>query len=245
VYVAEGRTLSPAARRGFNFSRSYILQKKTQFFSVKNRLRKKLKPVLPLLLIIARRTSPSTSFLSKMSSSKSVLQTEITSLKATLAERDAQIAALTAAAEAAPAEAPAKKQRKPRDPSKPVMLSPYLVFCAAQRAAHTGPTKLSVKELGVAWKLLSDEQRLSYKAEPAPVKPAKTPKTPKAPKSPKTPKTKKTRDPDAPKKPLSGFMLFSKQQRDAHTGEEKLTAKLLGERWNALTDAEKGAFKSS
>jgi high mobility group protein B1 len=183
-----------------------------------------------------------------MSSSKSVLQTEITSLKATLAERDAQIAALTAAAAAAaaaPAEAPAKKQRKPRDPSKPVMLSPYLVFCAAQRAAHTGPTKLSVKELGVAWKLLSDEQRLSYKAEPAPVKPAKTPKTPKAPKTPKTPKTKKTRDPDAPKKPLSGFMLFSKQQRDAHTGEEKLTAKLLGERWNALTDAEKGAFKSS
>ena len=236
------------ARRGFNFSRSYILQKKTQFFSVKNRLRKKLKPVLPLLLIIARRTSPSTSFLSKMSSSKSVLQTEITSLKATLAERDAQIAALTAAAAAAaaaPAEAPAKKQRKPRDPSKPVMLSPYLVFCAAQRAAHTGPTKLSVKELGVAWKLLSDEQRLSYKAEPAPAKPAKTPKTPKAPKTPKTPKTKKTRDPDAPKKPLSGFMLFSKQQRDAHTGEEKLTAKLLGERWNALTDAEKGAFKSS
>jgi high mobility group protein B1 len=122
------------------------------------------------------------------------------------------------------------------------MLSPYLVFCAAQRAAHTGPTKLSVKELGVAWKLLSDEQRLSYKAEPAPPKPAKAPKEPK---TPKEKKPKKERDPDAPKKPLTGFMLFSKQQRDAHTGDEKLSAKLLGERWNALSDAEKAAFKSS
>ena len=54
---------------------------------------------------------------------------------------------------------------------------------------------------------------------------------------------KKERDPDAPKKPLSGFMLFSKHQRDAHTGTDKLTAGVLGERWNALSDAEKAAFK--
>ena len=57
------------------------------------------------------------------------------------------------------------------------------------------------------------------------------------------PRVKKERDPDAPKKPLGGFMLFCKQQREAHTGADKLTAGLLGERWNALSDAEKAAFK--
>ena len=167
---------------------------------------------------------------------------EITSLKATLAERDAQIAALTAAAaaaEAKPKRSKSPKEPKEADPSKPRMLSPYLVFCAAQRAAHTGENKLTVKELGVAWKLLSDEQRLSYKSIPAPVK------EPKAPKEPKAKKEKKPRDPDAPKKPLSSFMIFSQKQRAEHTGEEKLTAKMLSERWNALSDEEKSGYKSA
>jgi len=168
---------------------------------------------------------------------------EITSLKATLAERDAQIAALTAAAaaaaEAKPKRSKSQKEPKTADPSKPRMLSPYLVFCAAQRELHTGEKKLTVKELGVAWKLLTDEQRMSYKSIPAPVK------EPKTPKAPKEKKEKKPRDPDAPKKPLSSFMIFSKKQRAEHTGAEKLTAKILSERWNALSDEEKSGYKSA
>ena len=64
--------------------------------------------------------------------SKSSLQTENASLKATLAERDAQIATLTAAAAAAAEAKPkrAKMERAAADPSKPRMLSPYIVFCA-------------------------------------------------------------------------------------------------------------------
>jgi hypothetical protein len=73
--------------------------------------------------------------------------------------------------------------------------------------------------------------------------PAPAPTTGEGSKKARKPRVKKERDPDAPKKPLSGFMLFCKQQREAHTGEGKLTAGLLGERWNALSDAEKAAFK--
>lgn len=172
------------------------------------------------------------------SSSKSVLLAENAALKVQIAERDAKIAELSAAK-------PVKrvKAQKERDPSAVRMLSPYLVFCAAQRAAHTGAEKLTLKELGVAWKLLSDEQRLSYKAVPAPHKEPKAPK--KAPVEGSTPakKEKKPRDPDAPKKPLSGFMLFSKQER-AKTPDLKLKANELAERWHALSDEARVAFKS-
>merc|ERR1712170_214278 len=36
-----------------------------------------------------------------------------------------------------------------------------------------------------------------------------------------------------PKKPNTGFFDFCVAQRAEHTGEEKLTAKVLGERWKA------------
>ena len=89
--------------------------------------------------------------------SKSSLQTENASLKATLAERDAQIATLTAAAAAA-AEAKhkcAKKERAAADPSKPRMLSPYIVFCApGDVPAGAEPLRL----------LLSDEAKAGYKS---------------------------------------------------------------------------------
>jgi hypothetical protein len=194
--------------------------------------------------------------MSKSSKSSS----EITSLKATLAERDAQIAALTAAAAAAAAAKPArvKKERAPRDPAVPRMLSPYIVFCTAQRAAHTGEKKLTVKELGVAWKLLSDEQRLSYKPVPAAVKEPKPEKQKRVKKSdaaaeaasepaegtPKTKKERKPRDPDAPKKPLSGFMLYQQQER-AKTPDTKIKSSDLSVLWNALSDEVKATYKRS
>ena len=172
-------------------------------------------------------------------SSKSSLQTEITNLKTALAERDAKIAELTAASEAKPKRA--KKERAPSDPSKPRMLTPYIVFCMSERAKAPADTKLKASDLGEMWKLLTPEARAAYKSVPA------TPKTPKAPKeskTPKTPKAKKERDPDAPKKPLSGFLLFSKQER-AKTPDVKLKAVDLSARWNALSDEAKSGYKSS
>lgn len=175
------------------------------------------------------------------SSSKSVLLAENAALKIQIAERDAKIAEMSAVK-------PAKRAKSPkeRDPDAVRMLSPYLVFCAAQRAAHTGAEKLTLKELGVAWKLLGDEQRLSYKPVPAPKKEPKEPKAPKKAPAEGTPvkKEKKVRDPAAPKKPLSGFMLFSKQER-AKTPDLKLKANELAERWHALSDEARVAFKSS
>ena len=197
--------------------------------------------------------------MSKSSKSSS----EITSLKATLAERDAalaerdaQIAELTAAAAAAAEAKPkrAKKERAPADPSKPRMLSPYIVFCQAERAKAGPDAKLKAADLGEMWKLLTPEQRATYKPVPAAVKEPKPEKQKRVKKSDEaaaegdaTPakKERKPKDPDAPKKPLTGFMLFSHQQRAAHTGEGKLTAKVLGERWALLSDEAKAGYKSS
>jgi hypothetical protein len=190
-----------------------------------------------------------------MSSSKSALQTEITSLKATLAERDAQISALTAAAAAVPAVKRAKKERAPADPSKPRMLSPYIVFCQAERAKAGADAKLKAADLGEMWKLLTPEQRTTYKPVPAAVKEPKPEKQKRVKKSdeaaaegtavtPKAKKERKPRDPDAPKKPLSGFMLFSQQER-AKTPDVKLKATDLSARWNVLSDEAKSGYKST
>jgi high mobility group protein B1 len=172
-------------------------------------------------------------------SSKSVLQTEITNLKTALAERDAKIAELTAVSEAKPKRA--KKERAQSDPTKPRMLTPYIVFCMSERAKAPADSKLKASDLGEMWKLLTPEARATYKSVPAT---PKEPKMPKEPKTPKTPKAKKERDPDAPKKPLSGFLLFSKQER-AKTPDVKLKAVDLSARWNALSDDAKSGYKSS
>jgi hypothetical protein len=188
-------------------------------------------------------------------SKSSTLQAENATLKATLAERDATIASLTAAAAVKPARA--KKERAPADPSKPRMLSPYIVFCQAERAKAGPDAKLKAADLGEMWKLLSPEARSEYKPVPAAVKEPK-PEKPKRAKSQKgaegaegaegaaeTPKkAKKVRDPDAPKKPLSGFLLFSQQER-AKTPDAKLKASDLSVLWNALSDEAKAGYKSS
>jgi hypothetical protein len=193
--------------------------------------------------------------------SKSVLQTEITSLKATLAERDAQIATLTAAAAAAAA-APAKrvkKERKPADPSKPRMQNAYIVFSSAKRAeVKAANPDAKVTEiatlLGAEWGKLTPEEKAKYSGipavpkEPKPEKPKRAKKTAEA--APAeggaTPakKEKKPKDPDAPKKPLSGFFLFQKQER-AKVAPEKIDPKVLSERWALLSAEEKAAYKSS
>jgi hypothetical protein len=63
------------------------------------------------------------------------------------------------------------------------------------------------------------------KSEPKPVKPAK-----------------KEKDPNAPKKPLSGYMLFCDRTRKA-SPSMVYTAAQLGELWKALSDVQKAEYK--
>jgi hypothetical protein len=55
-------------------------------------------------------------------------------------------------------------------------------------------------------------------------------------------KEKKVRDPDAPKRPLSSYLVFCAAER-AKTPDEKLKVSDLSERWAKLDQAEKDAFK--
>ena len=193
------------------------------------------------------------------SSSKSALQTENTSLKAQLAESNAKIAELTAAAAAAPAKR-AKKERAPADPSKPRMQNAYIVFSSAKRAemkaANPGAKVTEIaKLLGAEWSKLSPDEKAKYSGVPAAPKEPKPEKQKRVKKSdvaaaegtaetPKKKKERKPRDPDAPKKPLQGYFLFQQQQRAAHTGEDKLTPKILSERWALLSDEQKSGYKT-
>jgi len=55
-------------------------------------------------------------------------------------------------------------------------------------------------------------------------------------------KEKKERDPDAPKRPLSSYLVFCAAER-AKTPDIKVKVTELSERWNALSDTQKAAFK--
>ena len=63
---------------------------------------------------------------------------------------------------------PDKTKYKPANtaPPKPKLApgekSAYLKFCAAQREAHTGEKKLTLKELGAAWKMLDARAQAGY-----------------------------------------------------------------------------------
>ena len=189
-------------------------------------------------------------------SKSSSLQTKITSLEsqlaerdATIAERDAKIAELLAAA--APAEKRGKKARKERDPDAPKRApSAWIVFCGKKReeAKIAHPTAKMTELttfLSQMWAALTPEQKAEYKPEPGAVAAPKPPKTPKAPKTSKEPKEKKPKDPDAPKKPVQGYLLFQQQERAKLTPPEKVSPKVLSERWALLSAEEKAAYKSS
>jgi len=57
-------------------------------------------------------------------------------------------------------------------------------------------------------------------------------------------KDKKPKDPNAPKRPLSSFMIFSAAER-AKTPDVKVKASDIAERWRALSDDEKAAYKTA
>merc|ERR1712086_1046981 len=45
-----------------------------------------------------------------------------------------------------------------------------------------------------------------------------------------------------PKRPLSGYMIFGQAERAAHTGEDKITFKMIGDKWASLDEDEKKKF---
>eukprot|EP00798_Chlamydomonas_sp_ICE-L_P004607 gene4607-14800_t len=68
------------------------------------------------------------------------------------------------------------------------------------------------------------------------------------PKEVKARRVKKEKDPNAPKKPLSGYMFFCKDNREAVKEKDsslKITeiASELGRMWKALTDEEKKPYQ--
>ena len=143
-------------------------------------------------------------------STKASLQTKIDTLTATLAERDAKIAELES--RNAPKEKKERKPKKERDPSAPKKpLSGYMQFCQDKRAEAGPDAKLKASDLGEMWKLLSDADKTKYK-------PANT-----APPKPKLAPGEK-----------SAYLKFCAAQREAHTGEKKLTLKELGAAWKML-----------
>jgi len=164
------------------------------------------------------------------------LKAENAVLQARIVDLEAQLAASM----------PAKKERAPRDPNAPRMISSRNVFFAKKRdeVKAANPDAKGMLEqnkiLSEMWAALTEEQRAEYPPEPAAPKPVK---------EPREKKEKKVRDPDAPKKPLKGFMLFSQQKRpevvEAHP-EMKFTeiGKEIGKLWQALSDDEKAAYKA-
>jgi ABC-type transporter MlaC component len=171
------------------------------------------------------------SFLPSDMSSKhtvSSLHTLFTEMQTQIAELKQQVAALSAPAPAQPA-VKEKRAKKERDPSKPKRpLGAYMLFCQAQRAAHTGDTKLTAAMLGEQWKALTPEAQAAFKPAPAAEPAAEQSDTPDAPKK---------------KRALSPYLIFC-QQRRAETPDVKLTAKELGAEWKALTPEQQSAYKA-
>ena len=164
------------------------------------------------------------------------LKAENAVLQARITELEAQLASSK----------PAKKERALRDPNAPRMISSRNVFYAKKRdeVKAANPDAKGMLEqnkiLSEMWAALTEEQQAEYPPEPAAPKPVK---------EPREKKEKKVRDPDAPKKPVKGFMLFSQQKRPeivAANPEMKFgeIGAQLGKLWKALSDEEKAAFKA-
>jgi len=118
------------------------------------------------------------------------------------------------------------------------------------------------KQIGIDWKALDENAKAPYNklAEADKVRHANEKANYKAPEvssesdsdsdsdQPKKKKQKKEKDPNAPKRPMNGYMLFTAEQRPilkAKSPEMKPTevAKHCGAQWKVMSDAEKQPFE--
>lgn len=124
-------------------------------------------------------------------------------------------------------------------------MNPYMAFAMEERkriVAENPSMKADIggvaKQVGKAWKALSENEKSKYAKKGAAMKTKK-----KAAKVPKEEKTRKS----GKKRALSGFMKFSMKERASVLNsnpniEFGAVGKELGKRWRALSDAEKKRF---
>jgi sucrose-6F-phosphate phosphohydrolase len=160
----------------------------------------------------------------------------------------APTAAPTAAApEAAPEAASEEPTKKP--------LSAYMMYCAEARPALKGmKVTEQAKQLGAQWKALDPTVKNAFEEAAKAAKhawelanPDAAKKKPAAKKNGRAPRAKK--DPNAPKKPLSAYIIFSKERRASVVAENPgmkvgEVAKVLGARWKAIGAEEKSVFEA-
>ena len=160
----------------------------------------------------------------------------------------APTAAPTAAApEAAPEAASEEPAKKP--------LSAYMMYCAEARPALKGmKVTEQAKQLGAQWKALDPTVKNAFEEAAKAAKhawelanPDAAKKKPAAKKNGRAPRAKK--DPNAPKKPLSAYIIFSKERRASVVAENPgmkvgEVAKVLGARWKAIGAEEKSVFEA-
>jgi len=168
-----------------------------------------------------------------------------------------------------------ERTRRKKDPNAPKRArSAYIIYCTKHRAAmkeenpDAKPSEIMAK-LGEQWKTLSDDEKVPYQgeastdkeryatemktyvpSEESPVKETKSKKGKKNGKEKKSRVSKKRskKDPDAPKRPMSAYIIFTNAKRE-QTKKNNPNAKasdlmrLLGEQWKQLTPEEQQPYK--
>ncbi len=112
--------------------------------------------------------------------------------------------------------------------------------------------------IGAAWKALPEAERTKYNDRSSKAKAdfeakhGKIPREKKEKKEKKEGKAKKVKDPNAPKREPTAYIKFSNAMRPTILAEHpelasKVTevAKIVGEKWKALSDAEKAKYKTA
>ena len=130
-----------------------------------------------------------------------------------------------------------------------------MMYCAEARPALKGmKVTEQAKQLGAQWKALDPTVKNAFEEAAKAAKhawelanPDAAKKKPAAKKNGRAPRAKK--DPNAPKKPLSAYIIFSKERRASVVAENPgmkvgEVAKVLGARWKAIGAEEKSVFEA-
>eukprot|EP00613_Pedinella_sp_CCMP2098_P071977 CAMPEP_0171913252 /NCGR_PEP_ID=MMETSP0993-20121228/11615_1 /TAXON_ID=483369 /ORGANISM="non described non described, Strain CCMP2098" /LENGTH=754 /DNA_ID=CAMNT_0012547207 /DNA_START=29 /DNA_END=2293 /DNA_ORIENTATION=- len=167
------------------------------------------------------------------------------------------------------ASSPVKKKKAKKDPNAPKQAkSSYMFFAEAERETIKAENPEATfgelgKLTGAKWKTLSEEDKTSYNAQAAvakdeykvamaayvPPEPASGDDEAEEPAAgaKKKRKVKAKKDPNAPKKPLTGYFIFMATAREGVKAENPEASvgelgKLMGAKWKALSDEEKAPF---
>jgi hypothetical protein len=166
--------------------------------------------------------------------------------------------------ESSPKKRKSKKKKDPNAPKKAT--SAYFFYAAKRRDDYTkAGSTLSMldksKQIGIDWKALTDKEKAPYNklAEADKIRAANDKANYTAPEKssgdsssdddkPKKKKQKREKDPNAPKRPMNGYMLYVASQRPGLKEKSpglkptEITT-LLGSQWKAMSEAEKKPFE--